>query len=135
MMQLALVFEVIYGPFIWSIKLSLFVLYVQVFRPLRWLRYLAYAGAITTGLLYLAIMLTVIVLCVPANGDHSELEYLTALDSPKCANSQPVVILLGVVSLLSDLYLVILPLPAVWRLQLPFRRKLAYSAMFFTGSV
>lgn len=134
-MQLALVLEAVYGPFIWSIKLSLFVLYVQVFRPLRWLRYLAYAGAVTTGLLYLAIMVAVIVLCVPRNGGHSELAYLTALDSPKCSNAQSIVILLGVMGLLSDLYLVILPLPAVWKLQLPFRRKLAVSAMFFTGSV
>ena len=42
---------------------------------------------------------------------------------------------LGVVSVLSDLYLIILPLPAVWNLQLPLRRKLAVSAMFFTGTV
>lgn len=45
------------------------------------------------------------------------------------------VIVLGVVSLVSDVYLVILPLPAVWKLQLPLGRKIAVSAMFFTGSM
>ena len=60
---------------------------------------------------------------------------MRVLTSPKCATSRPLVIVIGVVSLVSDLYLVILPLPAVWQLQLPLRRKLAVSAMFFTGSM
>ncbi len=80
-------------------------------------------------------MVAVIVLCVPTHGDHSELAYLTALDSPKCSDSKPIVILLGVVSLLSDLYLVILPLPAVRKLQLPFRRKLAFGGVLHWISV
>ena len=116
-------------------KLSLFVLYVQIFGPLQWLRYLAWAGAIFTGLFYFIVMAIELAVCIPGNG-HSSLAYLAALDAPKCVSTRrPIVIGLGVVSVLSDLYLIILPLPAVWSLQLPLRRKLAVSAMFFTGSV
>lgn len=116
-------------------KLSLFVLYVQVFGPLRWLRYLSWAGAIITGLFYFIVMAVELAVCVPGNG-HGELAYIAALNAPKCVSSRrPIVIGLGVVSVLSDLYLIILPLPAVWSLQLPLRQKLAVSAMFFTGSV
>ena len=45
------------------------------------------------------------------------------------------VVIFGAASVVSDLYLVILPLPAVWSLQLPFRKKIGVSAMFLTGSV
>lgn len=116
-------------------KLSLFVLYVQVFGPLQWLRYLAWAGAIITGLFYFIVMAVELAFCLPRHG-HSQSAYMSGLLAPKCVSSRrPIVIGLAVVSVLSDLYLIILPLPAVWHLQLPLRRKLAVSAMFFTGSV
>ena len=86
-------------------KLSLFVLYVQVFGPLQWLRYLAWAGAIFTGLFYFIVMAIELAVCIPGNG-HSSLAYLAALDAPKCVSiRRPIVIGLGVVSVLSDLYL------------------------------
>ena len=132
--KLALVFESVYGPFIWFIKLSLSLLYVQIFRPLRWLRYLAYSGALVTGLFYFAIMIAFSVLCSPTQG-HSKLAYLSTLESTRCRDTNSMIIALGAVSFISDLYLVILPMPAVWNLQLPFRKKMAVSAMFFTGSV
>lgn len=93
---------------------------------------MAYAGAVSTGLFYLAIMVAQLVLCAPTHG-HSQLAYLTALQ-PRCSLAQPLVFILGAVSVVSDLYLLILPLPAVWKLHLPFRRKLGVYAMLFTGS-
>ncbi|KAL8713518.1 MAG: hypothetical protein Q9220_002380 [cf. Caloplaca sp. 1 TL-2023] len=131
--SLHLVMEVLYGPFIWFVKLSLFVLYVQIFRPLRWLCFLAWAGAVLTGLLYFATSIAFAVLCAPSGG-HSAFNYLTAYRSSRCLSAtNPLVTIIGVLSLVSDIYLVILPLPAVWKLQLPFRRKLGVSAMFLTG--
>ena len=131
-LKLGDVFASVYGPCIWFVKLSLFVLYVNVFGPLRWLRILAYAGAIITGLFYFSVMIIYSVLCTPMSG-HSSLAYLLALRSHRCAVTRPLITTLGVVSLLSDLYLILLPLPAVWQLHLPIRRKLAVSSMFFTG--
>ncbi|KAL8950209.1 MAG: hypothetical protein Q9222_003738 [Ikaeria aurantiellina] len=130
---LHLVMEAVYGPFIWFVKLSLFVLYVQIFRPLRWLRFLAWAGAVLTGLMYFATSIAFAVLCAPSGGHHASI-YLLAYSSPKCRRAtDPLVTIIGILSLVSDIYLVVLPLPAVWNLQLPFRRKLGVSAMFLTG--
>lgn len=123
-----------YGPCIWFVKLSLFVLYVQVFHPLRWLRYCAYAGVVSTGLSYWVVSIIYLAMCVPRDGT-SQGDYFMALVSPRCQNVNPLQVANGVVSLVSDLYLVILPLPAVWKLQLPLHRKLALSAMFFTGAM
>ncbi|KAL6718612.1 hypothetical protein ACLMJK_002846 [Lecanora helva] len=39
----------------------------------------------------------------------------------------------GPFNVLSDLYLLILPLPAVWQLHLPFRARLGLAAVFLTG--
>ncbi|MCJ1395154.1 hypothetical protein MMC18_008035 [Xylographa bjoerkii] len=131
---LSQLFEAIYGPLIWFVKLSLFMLYVQTFRPLKWLRYWAYAGALVTGLFYYSTTIAMLAICVPRDGIN-QLSLFTALNSPFCFRSTTIlVIVIGVVSLISDLYLVILPLPAVWMLRLPLRRKIAVSAMFFVGS-
>ncbi|MCJ1381606.1 hypothetical protein MMC17_004717 [Xylographa soralifera] len=133
-LRMSLVFDSIYGPLIWFVKLSLFVLYVQIFRPLRWLRYWAYIGALATGLFYFSTMIAIIAICAPRDGT-SQISYLVTLASPSCDQSKtPMLMILGVVSLVSDLYLVILPLPAVWTLHLPLRRKIAVSAMVFIGS-
>lgn len=130
--QLSLIIGAIYGPCIWFIKLSLFVLYLEIFGLLRWLRYLAFVGMIITGFFYFGSMVAFLALCSPRNG-HSQIAYITALASPQCLKSQPLSIITGAVGVISDLYLVILPLPAVWSLQLPLRRKIGVSAMFLTG--
>lgn len=87
---------------------------------------------IITGLFYFATMISLIIMCAPNNG-HSQFAYLAALASPQCAKSERLSIVIGAVNVTSDLYLVLLPLPAVWSLQLPLRRKTGVSAMFLTG--
>lgn len=130
--QLSLIIVSIYGPCLWFIKISLFVLYLEIFGLLRWLRYLAFGGMIVTGLFYFASMFAFAILCSPKHG-HSQIAYITALASPQCSKAQPLSTVIGAVSVVSDLYLIVLPLPAVWSLQLSFRRKLGVSAMFLTG--
>ena len=118
----------------WFIKLSLFVLYLEIFGRLRWLRYSALIGMIITGLFYFASAIIYAVPCSPRNG-HNQTAYLQAIVSPQCLTTRPMMVVIGAASVVSDLYLVILPLPAVWSLQLPFRKKIGVSAMFLTGSM
>lgn len=132
--QLSLIIESVYAPCMWFIKLALFVLYLEVFGRLRWLRYLVFAGIIINGLFSIASMVAFIVMCGPKNG-QSQFSYISALASPMCTRSRSLVIILGVVNVISDLYLILIPLPAVWSLQLSFRKKIGLSAMFFTGSM
>ncbi|MCJ1346583.1 hypothetical protein MMC31_004801, partial [Peltigera leucophlebia] len=39
----------------------------------------------------------------------------------------------GIFNIVSDFYVLVLPLPVVWKLQLPLRKKIAVSAVFMTG--
>ena len=94
---------------------------------------MSYVGLIITGLFYFASMAAFLILCSPKSG-HSQIDYITALAAPQCA-SQALSVTTGAVNVISDLYLVVLPLPAVWGLQLPLRRKIGVSAMFLTGTM
>lgn len=131
---LSLIIEAVYAPFIWFIKLSLFVLYIEVFGLLQWLRYSAYTGVILTGCFYFATMVAIIVLCEPTNG-MSQLAYASAQASPKCSQSYMVVLAQGIINVISDLYLIALPVPALWSLQMPLRRKLGVVAVISTGLI
>lgn len=105
---------------------------VEIFYTLRWLKLLAIGGAVSTGLFYFASMIAYPALCAPTNGTSAK-DYQEQLASKRCHGSFALGITVGVVSVISDLYLILLPLPAVWGLQLPLRRRLGISAMFLVG--
>lgn len=78
-------------------------------------------------------MIAQLVACAPRN-DATQLEYLFAISSATCAGRNKVVnVMLGTVNIVSDLYILLLPLPAIWSLQLPTKKKLGVSAIFTTG--
>jgi hypothetical protein len=64
---------------------------------------------------------------------------MAGIASPKCGNSAgPIQVLgmtSGVVSLFSDVFLFVLPLPAISKLNLPRRRKVGVLLIFSTGAV
>lgn len=132
--QLTLILSSTYGPSIWLVKLAIFVLYLEVFGLLRWLRHLVFAGIFITGVFYITAMVIYIALCAPRNG-HSQASYFNALASPRCSQALSLTTGVGVFNVVSDLYLILIPLPAVWSLQLPLRRKIGLAAMFLTGSM
>ena len=82
--------------------------------------------------MYVPIMIVFGYLCLPRRGQS----WLEAGDSPRC-NKQFIVIgcVQGPFNTLSDLYLLSLPLPAVWQLQLPLRKRLGIAGIFLTGSL
>ena len=63
--QIQLVSACMYSPTTAIIKLALFALLYRIFWVLQWLRYLIYAGALTTTLFYFSAMFTIIALCAP----------------------------------------------------------------------
>lgn len=131
-----MVAEIIYGPCIWFIKLSLFLLLLELFGRLRWLRYMAIAGMTVTGLFYGATVVVYPVMCSPRGpAPQSQVSYIRALTSEKCRQARLLMNLVGVINVISDLYLILLPLPAVWSLNLPLRKKIGVSTIFFTGSM
>jgi hypothetical protein len=110
---------------------------LELFGRLRWMRYMAIAGMTVTGLFYGAVVVLFAIVCLPRDGaGPSQSPYLREVNSARCRHVSLVIrLVVGIVNLASDLYLILLPLPAVWSLCLPRRKKLGVSTIFLTGSM
>ena len=72
--------------------------------------------------------------CSPRSGPRDAAAYLGALVSGPCSRVVgSLTVAQGVFNVLGDLYLIILPLVAVWGLQMPTKKKAGVSLMFLTG--
>jgi hypothetical protein len=64
---------------------------------------------------------------------------MAGMGGPKCGNPDGMIQILSVtsgsVNLFTDLFLLVLPLPAVYELNLPRGRKAGVMAIFLTGSM
>ncbi len=118
-----------YGPVTSFIKFALFLLILRLFSSLRWLRILVHLGATFNILLYFSASIALIVLGSPRHGKN----YLEVLEGPAGAHCKTLVIVQGVVNVASDFYLLVVPLPAVWNLKLPLKKRVGILAIFGTG--
>ena len=110
-------------------KLTFFLMYLQIFWPLKWLRACVYTGIAATTTYYLAVEIFWLAKLTPRHGQT----FASVAVSP----AEFKVLLLSVptaaVGLGIDLYLLILPITAVAQLQLPTRRKIGVILIFLTG--
>ena len=119
----------IYGPVIFLIKLSLFLLLNNIFGRIHWFRRLALMGIIFTLLLYSTTTVAYIALCIqPGDGGYRELTR-----TPRCQKTGNIDIVQGVIDVFTDLFLVALPIWPIVRLRLRLRRKLEILALFSLG--
>lgn len=72
------------------------------------------------------------VMCAPSTGS-SQIDFLAAFISDTCERTRALVVIQGVGNVVSDVFLVVLPLPAVLKLQMPLKRKIAVTSMFLIG--
>ncbi len=119
----------LYSPSILMAKLSLLLLYLQIFRPNVRLRYCMYLTIGLISIFYSATFIAYAVLSIPRPG-QSQLEAMLSVNT---ARDIPLGITQGVVNVISDFLIFCLPIPVVWKLQLPRRKKVGVLAMFMTG--
>ncbi|KAL8804144.1 MAG: hypothetical protein Q9200_005950 [Gallowayella weberi] len=126
---LVLLLESLYGPFVWLIKTSLFLLYRQIFSTKRYLQNLVWAGIIVTGLFYWSSTIAKIALCAPRRHET----YIMAFATARCGRTKTLAVGSGVFNILSDLYLIVIPIPPTLALHLNPRKKWRLIAVFLTG--
>jgi hypothetical protein len=138
LLQRSFVLAMLSGPLVWLIKLSIFSLLFHAFRPLVYIRRLVYVGVLISGLYHIAVAITTGIICGP-HGGHDRASYLAGMAAYKCGDPAGIIQILsvtsGVVNLSTDIYLLILPLRAISKLNLPKRRKTGVMLMFMTGTV
>ncbi|KAL9119580.1 MAG: hypothetical protein Q9187_003867 [Circinaria calcarea] len=110
-------------------KLSLLFLFLEVFRPNVKLQYCIYFGIVIISMFYVATTITFAVLTIPKRGQS----LLGSILSSDTAKAIPLGITMGGFNVASDFYILFLPMPGVWQLQLPLQKKIGICAIFMTG--
>ena len=109
------------------IKVSFFILYWTIFRPFRLLRYGVMAGGVIVPVVYLAFLLANMIDGTPRSG---ETWFNSVVRCKICFNIMVPVTAWGVVS---DTYILILPIFGIMRLQLSLKEKVGVLMLFMTG--
>ena len=121
--------DLVYNPSIFFAKLALFLLYFRLFSSNRNIRIAIYLGIIIGGLFYLSADIVFLVTCVPRRG----VKWASPQFAAQCSPAANMNYVQGIFGVVSDLYIFILPLPVLWNLQMPTRKKLGITAIFITG--
>lgn len=110
-------------------KFSLLLLYLKISRPNVGLRYCIYLSMTFFTVFYTGTFVAYAVLSIPKPGQSQ----LAAIMSVDTARDIPLGITQGAVNVASDFYILCLPMPVVWKLQLPRGKKIGVLAIFMTG--
>ena len=124
--------EVLYNPAIVSVKTSILLLYRRIFadKGLNRSFNLCLWG---TGLFTLAYSIvgvfTILFHCTPVN----------SLWNPtvptKCINFEAVLIIVSSLNIAADILVLCLPMPLLWGLKMPVRRKVQLTCIFLLGGL
>jgi hypothetical protein len=110
-------------------RLPFFLLYLRVFGTSKPFRFACYFGMTFYVIANVVEVPIYTYYCAPLPGKPwASLETLM-----RCATAEPVSIMLGAVNIFSDIYILILPMPMIWKLQMSLERKLGIMAIFTTG--
>lgn len=125
-----MVLSILYGPSIFLAKLAVLLLYLELFRVHKQARISVFIGIMIITAQCLATIIGYAVLCVPKPG----VSWLIHSSTYKCRVTATLFgVITGAISIFSDLYVILIPLPVIWQLNMPTRRKVAVSIVFFTG--
>ena len=109
--------------------MALFLLYYRLFALDRWTKIATYSGMGVTSCFYLATFIVQLVLCIPR--PRESWTSMTCVE--RCSRRHRLRDVHGVFGLVSDVYIFILPLPVIYRLQMSLKKKIGVTAMFLTG--
>lgn len=127
--QIVLATEVLYNPAIACVKISMLLLYNRIF-PDQKFRY----GLIAIGsfvIVYSTIVsFTAIFQCRPTAAAWDPY-----IEGAKCIDFGKEAIVFSIINAITDVVIVVLPMPLLWRMQMEWRRKVQVMAMFATSSV
>ena len=104
-------------------------MYLEIFGVVRWLRIGSILGLVVTTMFYIGTFVSLIVLSTPAPG----MTWLEQQSTSRAKHEIDYAVPQAAVGLVIDLYVLLLPIVVVSRLQLPLRRKIGVILIFMTG--
>lgn len=122
---------IMYGIVMAFVKLSLLLQYLKIFVPVRnnsIMVLVTYCVIWSTSTYYLITTFLEIFACSPR-----ERFWNLLITKGHCFNINAVNITSAVINCISDFVILLLPQGVIWRLHMPFQRKLGISAIFLAG--
>lgn len=117
---------IIYVFAIFFIKLSICLLYIRIFSVQRTFRYFVYAGMISCAIsytAYLGVSIATVVQCAGVSFAKLGL----------CVHAKVITIVTSVINVVTDLYILALPIGPILKLKLRRRQKIGLLAVFLSG--
>ena len=127
--QISFILSPLYSLTMSFAKMALFLLYYRLFALDHWTRIAIYAGMGITSCFYLATFIVQLVLCIP----RPQESWTSMTSVERCSRGEGLGDVHGIFGLVSDLYIFILPLPVLYRLQMSLKKKIGVIATFLTG--
>ncbi|ORY08593.1 hypothetical protein BCR34DRAFT_569681 [Clohesyomyces aquaticus] len=110
-----------------AIKISILHLYLTIFDLVTLTRRLCWAIIVIVVVCHLGVIVESLLVCRP-------ISYLWNIVYPgakgKCVGGKMASFIPGLVGLLLDCVVFVLPLPVLWKLRMPTRKKIATSCVF-----
>ncbi|KAK3678406.1 hypothetical protein LTR78_001703 [Recurvomyces mirabilis] len=117
-----------YTMLVWALKACMLFFFNRLTLGLdshTWVKRLAIACGIT----YAAVFLTITLGCRPFHHNWQTLPY----PPPQCTLRAQNMYVSTILNVLTDAAMLAIPVPLLWKLQVPMKRKLALAAMFSSG--
>jgi len=123
------VLQVFHGPVIFLAKLAILLLLIRIFSIKR--RFVLAVKVLVSflALYYIAITLVKVFICKPVE------KFWIPATPGSCLHTKAIFIFDCVMSLITDCVILFSPLPAIWGLQMGFKRKLGTSVALAIGAV
>jgi len=123
--KLSFALEFVYTPCLALGKLGVCSLYLRIFTQAgTWFKWAMYGTIVWIILWMIGTYLATFLVCVPAEKIWTE----------NCAPTKAVTVATGVVNIISDFALLLLPQFIIWTLHMPLRRKLLVSVLLALGA-
>lgn len=119
-----------YNFVIFFVKLTLFLLYFRLFGVSRHLRIFIYIGIASMFIVYAGATIVVGIFCFP----RAEKTWSEAVSDVECQTQNLYTdYMIGSFGVISDFYILSLPIVLILRMQMPRKKKVGICALFMIG--
>ncbi|MCJ1380898.1 hypothetical protein MMC17_004007 [Xylographa soralifera] len=125
------VFVVLQSPTLLFAKLSFYLLFYQIFKPKIAIRWAIYIGAFITTAFYFSTSICQFYFQTPGPGQT----WISKIDLDPNSPESTVGIATSSFGIISDFYLLFLPMIGIWQLQMITRHKIGIMLVFATGFI
>jgi hypothetical protein len=121
--------SVAYGPAACSIKLTLLLIFTRLFVNFQKMVIFTYIVMIAMVSYYLTMMVIKIRICTATAGSWNPQIQST------CFNEPALFLADTLMSVVTDFLVLLIPLPLIWKLNLPLKKRLKVIALLCTGAI